>query len=144
MANGIINIPAPINEPVRSYAPGSPERESIKKKLEIMYNEQIEIPVIIGGKEIYTGKTTDAVCPFEHKRVLAKIHQASATEVQMAIDASQEAWKTWSEMRWQDRAAVFLKAADLLAGPWRDVLNAATMLNQAKTIHQAEIDAPAK
>jgi 1-pyrroline-5-carboxylate dehydrogenase len=140
MPNGVIRIPTPINEPVRSYAPGSPERASIKKQLDAMLKEEIEIPLIIGGQEIRNGNTAKAVCPFDHKHVLATYHQAGEKEVKMAIEASQEAWKTWSEMHWLDRAAVFLKAADLLAGPWRDIANASTMLNQAKTIHQAEID----
>ncbi len=139
--NGIIRIPTPVNEPVKSFAPGSPEKVSLKKKLDEMLANEVEIPLIIGGKEVKTGKTAKAVCPFDHKRVLATYHKAEAREVDMAIAASQEAWKTWSEMAWEDRAAIFLKAADLLAGPWRDTLNAATMLNQAKTVHQAEIDA---
>ncbi len=139
MANGIIRIPTPVNEPVRAYAPGSAEKASLKKKLNEMLSHEIEIPLIIGGKEIRTGNTAKAVCPFDHKHVLANYHQAGAKEVAMAIEASQQAWKTWSEMPWTDRAAVFLKAADLLAGPWRDTCNAATMLNQAKTVHQAEI-----
>ncbi|MFA6954676.1 MAG: L-glutamate gamma-semialdehyde dehydrogenase [Thermoanaerobaculia bacterium] len=141
MANGIIRIPTPVNEPVRAYAPGSAEKASLKKKLNEMLSQEIEIPLIIGGKEIRTGNIAKAVCPFDHKHVLATYHQAGAKEVAMAIEASQQAWKTWSEMPWTDRAAVFLKAADLLAGPWRDTCNAATMLNQAKTVHQAEIDA---
>ncbi|MGH9458140.1 MAG: L-glutamate gamma-semialdehyde dehydrogenase [Thermoanaerobaculia bacterium] len=140
MPNGVIRIPKPVNEPVRAYAPGSPEKKSIKKRLSEMLGETIEIPLIIGGKEVRTGKTAAAVCPFDHGHVLATYHQAGAKEVEQAIAASREAWATWSEMRWEDRAAVFLKAADLLAGPWRDTLNAATMLNQAKTVHQAEID----
>ena len=140
MSNGIVNVPRPVNEPVKSYAPGSPEKSSLKIRLAEMMNETIEIPLIIGGKAVRTGNTAEAVCPFDHKTVLANYHQAGKKEVEMAIKASQQAWRTWSEMRWEDRAAVFLKAADLLAGPWRDTINAATMLNQAKTVHQAEID----
>jgi 1-pyrroline-5-carboxylate dehydrogenase len=139
--NGIIRIPTPVNEPVKAYAPGSPEKASLKKKLAEMLATEIEIPLIIGGKEIRTGKTAKAVCPFDHKHVLATYHKAEAKEVDLAVAASQEAWKTWSEMRWEDRASIFLKAGELLAGPWRDTLNAATMLNQGKTVHQAEIDA---
>jgi 1-pyrroline-5-carboxylate dehydrogenase len=139
--NGIIRIPAPVNEPVKAFAPGSPEKASLKKKLSEMLASEIEIPLIIGGKEIRTGKTAKAVCPFDHQHVLATYHKAEAKEVEMAIAASQDAWKSWSEMAWEDRASIFLKAADLLAGPWRDTLNAATMLNQGKTVHQAEIDA---
>jgi 1-pyrroline-5-carboxylate dehydrogenase len=141
MANGIIRVPKPVNEPVRAYAPGSPEKASLKKKLNELLSREIEIPLIIGGKEIRTGKTAKAVCPFDHGHVLATYHQAGEKEVKLAIEESQKAWKSWSEMAWEDRAAIFLKAADLLAGPWRDTANAATMLNQAKTVHQAEIDA---
>ncbi|HUP64772.1 MAG TPA: L-glutamate gamma-semialdehyde dehydrogenase [Thermoanaerobaculia bacterium] len=140
MPNGIVRVPSPVNEPVKSYAPGSPEKASLKKRLDRMMSEKIEIPLIIGGKEIKTGSTAEAVCPFDHSHVLATYHQAGAPEVALAIEESQKAWRTWSEMRWEDRAAVFLKAAELLAGPWRDTINAATMLNQAKTVHQAEID----
>lgn len=139
--NGIIRIPTPVNEPVRAYAPGSPEKASLKKTIDEMLSEKIEIPLIIGGREIRTGDIDKAVCPFDHQHVLATFHQAGEKEVKMAVEASQEAWKTWSEMAWEDRASIFLKAAELLAGPWRDRANAATMLNQAKTVHQAEIDA---
>ena len=138
--NGIIRIPTPLNEPVKGYAPGSPEKASLKKKLDELLSSEIEIPLVIGGKEVRTGNTAKAVCPFDHGHVLATYHQAGPKEVELAVQASQEAWKSWSEMAWEDRAAVFLKAADLLAGPWRDVVNAATMLNQGKTVHQAEID----
>ncbi|HVR44523.1 MAG TPA: L-glutamate gamma-semialdehyde dehydrogenase [Thermoanaerobaculia bacterium] len=140
MSNSIIRVPPPVNEPVRAYAPGSLEKASIKVRLAEMMSEVIEIPLIIGGKEVRTGKTGRAVCPFEHRHVLATWHQAGAKEVSRAVRAAREAWRDWSEMRWEDRAAIFLGAADLLAGPWRDTVNAATMLNQAKTVHQAEID----
>lgn len=140
MSNGIVPVPVPVNEPIKSYAPGSPERAAIKKRLDQMLAEQIEVPLIIGGEEVRTGSTAQMVCPHDHAHVLGTFHQAGADEVQQAIDASQEAWKTWSEMHWEDRAAVFLKAADLLAGPWRDTINAATMLNQSKNVFQAEID----
>jgi len=141
MANGIVRVPEPVNEPIGSFAPGSAEKASLKKKLDEMLAEQIEIPVIIGGKEIRTGKTTEAVCPHDHSHVLATVHQAGEKEVARAVEAAQKAWAEWSAMDWEARAAVFLKAADLLAGPWRDTLNAATMLNQSKTVFQAEIDA---
>ncbi len=140
MSNRIAQVPVPVNEPVRDYAPGSPERASIKRRLDEMLGERIEIPLVIGGREVRTGNTAQAVCPHDHGHVLADFHQAGETEVQQAIAASQEAWEPWSEMAWEDRAAVFLKAADLLAGPWRDTVNAATMLNQSKTVYQAEID----
>ncbi len=141
MPNGIVQVPTPVNEPVRSYAPGSSEKLSLKKRLVAMLGERIEIPLIIGGREVKTGRTSTAVCPHDHGHILADFHQAGSDEVEQAIAASQKAWRGWSEMAWEDRAAVFLKAADLLAGPWRDTVNAATMLNQSKTVFQAEIDA---
>jgi 1-pyrroline-5-carboxylate dehydrogenase len=140
MHNGIARIPPPVNEPVLSYAPGSPERAALKKRLDEMLAETVEIPLVIGGKRVKTGRTAQAVCPFDHGHVLATYHQAGQEEVNAAIAASQEAWREWSEMAWEDRLAIFLKAADLLAGPWRATLNGATMLNQAKTAIQAEID----
>jgi len=123
------------------YAPGSSEKTPIKKQLAQMMTEELEIPIIIGGKEVRTGKLGACICPHDHGHILAHYHQAGKDEVKRAISASQDAWKDWSEMAWEDRAAVFLKAAELLAGPWRDILNAATMLNQSKTVFQAEIDA---
>ena len=140
MPNGIVQIPTPVNEPIKGYAPGSPERISIKKRLDQKLSEQVEVPLIIGGEEVRTGNIGEMVCPHDHGHVLGTFHQAGEAEVRRAVEASQEAWKTWSEMAWEDRAAVFLKAADLLAGPWRDTINAATMLNQSKNVFQAEID----
>ena len=140
MANGIVRVPEPINEPIQPYGPGSAEKASLKQRLDQMLAEQVEVPVIVGGQEIRTGKTVETVCPHDHGHVLARVHQAGAAEVDKAVAAAGEAWKEWSEMGWEARAAVFLKAADLLAGPWRDTLNAATMLNQSKTVFQAEID----
>ena len=128
-----INIPRPVNEPVLSYAPGSAERASLKAALKKMSDETIDIPIVIGGKEVRTGRTIDCVSPHAHKRVLAKVHQASAAEVKSAICEAQKAWREWSSWSFEDRAAVFLKAADLLAGPWRPIVNAATMLGQSKT-----------
>jgi 1-pyrroline-5-carboxylate dehydrogenase len=140
MLNGVVNVPPPVNEPVLSYAPGSPERASLRRRLDAMYGERIEIPLRIGGRDVRTGETVDAVCPHEHRHVLATFHQAGAAEVQQAAAAAKEAWRQWSETPWEARAAVFLKAAELLAGPWRDTVNASTMLNQSKTCYQAEID----
>ena len=140
MLNAKIRVPNPHNEPVRPYAPGSPERESIIKKLDEMKNVEIEIPLIIGGKEIKTGDLGKCVMPHDHKHVLAKFHKAGEKEIKMAIDAALEAHKKWSEMPWEARLPIFLKMAELLAGPWRDTINAATMLNQSKSVHQAEID----
>jgi len=140
MPNGIVPVPPPINEPIHPYAAGSAEKASLKAKMREMLAGEIEIPLIIGGQEIRTGRTAKAVCPHDHGHVLATWHQAGPEEVARAAEAGREAWKTWSEMDWEARAAVFLKAADLLAGPWRDTLNAACMLNQSKTVFQAEID----
>ncbi|MEM7480103.1 MAG: L-glutamate gamma-semialdehyde dehydrogenase [Acidobacteriota bacterium] len=140
MSNAISQTPTPVNEPVRSYAPGTPERASLKARLGEMAQERIEIPLIIGGQEVRTESPVEAVCPHDHGHVLAKVHQASEQHVALAVEAAREAWADWSEMPWEDRASVLLKAADLLAGPWRDTINGATMLNQSKTAHQAEID----
>jgi 1-pyrroline-5-carboxylate dehydrogenase len=144
MPNAIAQVPPPINEPTRGYGPGSPEKSSLKSRLNRMLDDSVELPLIIGGENVETGNTLDLVCPHDHGHVLGKAHLAAEPEVARAIEASQEAWASWSEMDWEDRAAVFLKAADLLAGPWRDTVNAATMLNQSKTAYQAEIDAAAE
>jgi 1-pyrroline-5-carboxylate dehydrogenase len=140
-APGIFRPPAPTNEPVKNYEPGSPERESLRVRLEQMRGERLEIPLVIGGEDVTTGTTREAVMPHKKDHVLADVHQGGATEVERAIEASGEAWHDWSRLPWEERAAVFLRAAELLAGPWRDTLNAATMLGQSKTAHQAEIDA---
>ncbi len=134
-------IPAPVNEPVLAYAPGSRERTELKQALKDLSGHQMEIPVVIGGKEIRTGRTVDAVMPHCHRHVLAKVHQAGPEEVTAAVKAAGEAWRDWSTWSLTDRAAVFLKAADLLATRWRAMVNAATMLGQSKTAFQAEIDA---
>jgi 1-pyrroline-5-carboxylate dehydrogenase len=140
-APGIFRVPTPANEPVKDYAPGSPERASLQLRLEQMRNERIEIPLVIGGKDVTTGNLKQAVMPHDKEHVLADVHQAGPKEVEDAIEASAEAWEDWHRVPWEERAAVFLRAAELLAGPWRDTLNAATMLGQSKTVHQAEIDA---
>ncbi len=142
--NGFARIPTPVNEPAFGYAPGSPERASITARLEQMLDERIEIPAIIGGKDVTTGNTLDVVCPHDHGHVLAVCHQVDEATVGKAIEAAAHAWREWSEMNWEARAAVFLKAADLLAGPWRDTMNVATMLGQSKTVHQAEVEAAAE
>jgi 1-pyrroline-5-carboxylate dehydrogenase len=141
MSNAIVQVPTPVNEPVRSYEPGSAERRSLERRLELMLAERLEIPLLIGGEEIATGDVAQAICPHDHAHVLADFHQAGTAEVGRAIDSALTAWEEWSEMGWEARASVFLKAADLLAGPWRDTVNAATMLDQSKTVYQAEIDA---
>jgi 1-pyrroline-5-carboxylate dehydrogenase len=141
MLHGIFTTPLPLNDPVRSYAPGTPERSELVRRIERMRSEVIEIPCVIGGREIRTGRTENAVEPHDHGHVLAKWHKAGPQELELAIAAAKEAWKSWSELPFEARASVFLKAADLLAGPWRATLNAATMLGQSKTVFQAEIDA---
>ena len=138
---GIFRPPPARNEPVREYAPGSPERAELQARLEEMRSERLEIPCIIGGEEIKTGDTFEAVMPHDKDHVLAEVHKGGAAEVERAINASAEAWEDWHRLPWEDRAAVFLRAAELLAGPWRSTLVAATMLNQSKTAYQAEIDA---
>jgi 1-pyrroline-5-carboxylate dehydrogenase len=140
-APGIFRPPAPQNEPVRSYAPGTPERTSLQARLEQMRGERIEIPCVIGGRDVTTGNLREAVMPHDKDHVLADVHQGGAQEVEQAIAAAGEAWNDWHRLPWEERATVFLRAAELLAGPWRDTLNAATMLGQSKTAHQAEIDA---
>lgn len=141
MDNAILKIEKPQNEPVLSYAPDSPEKKALKEKLNEILKNEVEIPLIIGGKEIRTGKTSKAVCPHDHHHNFATYHEAGPKEVEMAVKASQEAFKEWSVMSWEDRASIFLKAGELLAGPCRFKANAATMLNQSKTCYQAEIDA---
>ena len=134
-------IPAITNEPVRSYAPGTPERAELKTRLAAMSQERIEIPVVIGGERIHTGAIEHAVMPHNHRHVLADWHKATPELVQKAIDAAVEARREWASWPWEDRAAVFLKAGELLATTWRSTINSATMLGQSKTAHQSEIDA---
>ncbi|HEX9009371.1 MAG TPA: L-glutamate gamma-semialdehyde dehydrogenase [Holophagaceae bacterium] len=140
MSLGIFKVPHPVNEPVKGYAPGSPERASLSARLKEMAAQKIEIPLIIGGKEIRTGKLAKAVMPHDHGHVLADVHLGGEAEVKLAIEAAAKAKVEWAAMPWEARVSIFLKMADLLAGPYRDVLNAATMLGQSKTSHQAEID----
>ncbi len=140
MSNAYFKVPDPINEPIKNYAPGSPEKEELKKKLSEMKSRQIEVPLIIGGEEIKTGDTAEMRIPHEKDHVLGVYHKAGKKEVELAIEAALEAREEWAAMPWEQRAAIFLKMADLLAGPWRAVLNAATMLGQSKTAYQAEID----
>jgi 1-pyrroline-5-carboxylate dehydrogenase len=138
---GIFRPPPPRNEPVKEFAAGSPERIELEARLKEMAAEPIEIPVVVGGEEIRTGDTFDAVMPHDKEHVLAHVHKAGPAEVDRAIAASADAWEDWHRLPWEERAAVFLRAAELLSGPWRSTLLAATMLNQSKTAHQAEIDA---
>jgi 1-pyrroline-5-carboxylate dehydrogenase len=139
--HAIFRPPPAENEPVRSYAPGSPEREELRVRLAELQSQQLELPLVIGGEEVRTGETFEAVMPHKKSHVLATVQKGGATEVERAIAAAGEAWQDWSRWPWEERAAVFLRAAELLAGPWRATLNAATMLGQSKTAHQAEIDA---
>jgi 1-pyrroline-5-carboxylate dehydrogenase len=141
MLNALVNVPTPRNEPVLSYAPGTPERAVLRRQLARMAGEVVEITPVIGGRRVATGRVAEAVMPHDHGHVLARWHRAGAAEVEQAIEAARRAHREWSRMPWEARAAIFLKAADLLAGPWRPVLNAATMLGQSKTVYQAEIDA---
>jgi 1-pyrroline-5-carboxylate dehydrogenase len=138
--NSISPVPTPRNEPVLSYAPGTPERAELKETLERMSGEVIEIPAIVGGKEVRTGDTADFVMPHDHQHVLARYHKVSQEHVRQAIDQARDAQREWASWRWEERAAVFLRASELLATRWRPILNAATMLGQSKTAHQAEID----
>ncbi len=140
MSNAKFTLPNPVNEPVKTYKAGSPEKKELKAKLNEMAGRKIEIPLIIGGKEIKTGNTGKIVMPHNHSHVLATYHKAGDKEIQMAIEASQKARKTWANMPWEQRASIFKKMAELLSGPWRATTNAATMLNQSKNVHQAEID----
>ncbi|MEX2583797.1 MAG: L-glutamate gamma-semialdehyde dehydrogenase [Gemmatimonadota bacterium] len=138
--SSIPSVPAPRNEPVLSYSPGSAERRELKETLDRMAGERPEIPVIVGGREIRTGDTAESVMPHDHGHVLATYHRAGPGEVEAAIESSIRAQREWASWPWEDRAAVFLRAAELLATTWRARLNAATMLGQSKTAHQAEID----
>src|SRR5712691_6912127 len=140
-APGLFRPPMPENEPVKSYAPGTPEREELRLRLRQMQSEQIEAPLVIGGEEVRTSDTFETVMPHDKDHVHATVHKGDARHVEQAIKAAAEAWEDWHRTPWEERAAVFLRAAELLAGPWRSTLNAATMLGQSKTAHQAEIDA---
>jgi 1-pyrroline-5-carboxylate dehydrogenase len=139
--NGNRRVPPPVNEPVKSYAPGSAERDALKDRLRSMSSERADIPLIIGGQEVHTGELAQSVMPHNYRHVLAQWHRAGAENIDQAVRAAQDAAHDWAGWAWEDRAAVFLKAAELLATTWRSTLNAATMLGQSKTAFQAEIDA---
>ncbi|MDQ6898846.1 MAG: L-glutamate gamma-semialdehyde dehydrogenase [Candidatus Dormibacteraeota bacterium] len=140
-APGIFQTPDPYNEPIRSYAPGSPERTSLQAKLKELSSRKTEMPLIIGGRDVNTGRTFEARMPHRRSHVLGTVQRAAGAEMEQAIAAAGKAWPEWSRLAWTERAAIFLRAAELLAGPWRDLINASTMLGQSKTAHQAEIDA---
>ncbi len=141
MHDAIVSVPEPVNEPVLSYAPGSAEKKSLKAALAAVENEVVEIPCVIGGKRVHTGNLVDVTMPHRHKHVVARFHAATEEVAQQAIRAALEAKREWAAMRWEARAAILLKAAELLAGPYRARMNAATMHGQSKTCYQSEIDA---
>jgi len=141
MSTGFFNVPVAVNEPVKTYAPGTPEREQVQQAFKEMYQSTVDIPLYIGGKEVRTGSTKNLFPPFDHQHHLGTYHTATQDLIQDAINAALEARVKWSQMAWEHRAAIFLKAAELVAGPYRAKLNAATMIAQGKTVHQAEIDA---
>ncbi|MER2996587.1 L-glutamate gamma-semialdehyde dehydrogenase [Pontibacter populi] len=140
MATGFFKVPTPINEPVKSYAPGSPEREELLRTYKAMKSEEIDVPMYIGGDKVFTDSKKPLVQPHDHKHILGHFSEGDATHVEQAINAALAARDNWAAMGWEHRASIFLKAAELLAGPWRARLNAATMLGQSKNAFQAEID----
>ena len=140
-AHGIARPPEPYNEPIKSYAPGSPSAKTCARKLDELAGQELELPLVIGGKDVALAETFEQVMPHDKDHVLARVSKGGASHVEQAIDAAASAWHDWSRTPWEERAAVLLRAAELLAGPWRATLNAATMLGQSKTAHQAEIDA---
>ena len=142
MANAFFNVPVPVNEPVRAYAPGTAEHKNLIDKYKELYNQpQIDIPMYIGGKEVRTENKRPMAPPHDHQKLLGHYNQGSAVHVEQAIEAAMNAREAWANTPWEQRAAVFLRAAELLAGPFRDKMNAATMLAQSKNVMQAEIDA---
>ncbi len=141
MANGVFKIPVAVNEPIKQFAPGSLDREELKRTIREMRLQQLDVPMYIGGKEVRTGKKTAMICPHDHKHILGYYHKGDKTHVKQAIAAAMTAKKKWMAMSWEHRAAIFLKAAELLAGPYRYKIVASTMLGQSKNVYQAEIDA---
>ncbi len=141
MTFGAFQVPVPDNEPVRAYAPGSAEKKSLKAELARQRSEEVDIPLVIAGEEIRTGDTEEVLVPHDRRRRLGMVHRAGPQQVARALQAAEDARALWQRVPWEERAAIFLRVGELLAGPWRDRVNAATMLNQSKTVHQAEIDA---
>src|SRR5689334_21221133 len=139
--HGVPLVPPPINDINRSYLPGSSERAELKARLAQMSSEQVDIPIVIGGREIRTGRVQQVVMPHNHRHVLGQWHAAGPEHVQQAIAAAAEASREWAGWAWHERAAVLLRAAELLTTTWRATINAATMLGQSKNAFQAEIDA---
>jgi 1-pyrroline-5-carboxylate dehydrogenase len=142
--NAIARVPPPQNEPILPFLPGSAERSTLQAALQRMASERLEIPVVIGGKQLRTGKTDEVRMPHKHSHVLATLHEADASHVEQAIQNALSVKEEWSRMPFTERAAIFLRAAELLATRYRPLINAATMLGQSKTVHQAEIDAAAE
>lgn len=141
MSKGFFNVPKAINEPVKGYAPNSPEKEAVLATYKTMWNSTINIPLYIGSEEIKTGKTRTISPPHDHKHIVGTYHLAEKHHIESAIANALESRTAWANIAWEQRAAIFLKAAELIAGPYRDRINASTMIGQSKTIHQAEIDA---
>jgi 1-pyrroline-5-carboxylate dehydrogenase len=141
MSKGFFNVPKAVNEPVKSYAKGTPEREAVLKAYKEMWNAQVDVPLYIGGKEIRTDNTKNLSAPHDHKHIVGKYHLAEKKHIEDAINTALKARQNWAELSWEHRASIFLKAAELIAGPYRAKINAATMIAQSKTVHQAEIDA---
>ncbi len=141
MARGFFNIPKAVNEPVKGYAPGSPEREELLAMYKSMFNSNIDVPMHINGEEIRTGNTKNITPPHDHKHIVGQYHTADKSHVDAAIATALDTREAWSSVSWTERASIFLKAAELLAGPYRAKMNAATMIAQSKNVHQAEIDA---
>src|SRR6056300_1664788 len=141
MGKGFFQVPVAYNEPIKSYAPGSPEREAVLAQYKSYYNGTVNVPMYINGKDVSTGNTRNMTPPHDHKHIVGQYHVGTQKHVQEAIDTALEARTSWATMDWEQRAAIFLKAAELVAGPYRAKINAATMMAQSKTIHQAEIDA---
>ena len=141
MSKGFFHVPNAVNEPVKSYAPNSPEKAAVLAAYKKMWNETIEVPMYIGSEQVRTGNTQTMSAPHDHQHIVGTYHVAEKKHIESAITAALEARKTWSQMPWEHRAAIFLKAAELIAGPYRASINAATMIAQSKTIFQAEIDA---
>ncbi|WP_415060858.1 L-glutamate gamma-semialdehyde dehydrogenase [Flavobacterium sp.] len=141
MLKGFFHVPKAINEPVKSYAPNSPEKAAVLAAYKEMWNKQIDVPLYIGNEEIRTGNTRNMSAPHDHKHIVGTYHLAEKSHIEKAIANALASRKAWAAMPWEQRAAIFLKAAELIAGPYRAKINAATMIAQSKTIHQAEIDA---
>jgi len=141
MSKGFFNVPSPVNEPVKSYAPGTPEREAVTKQYDSYYNGSVDVPLYIGKEEVKTGNTRNMTLPHDHQHVVGTYHLAEKKHIDKAISSALEARVQWAQMPWEQRAAIFLRAADLIAGPYRAKINASTMIAQSKNVFQAEIDA---